>query len=448
MLNVEVLNIFLNDRAAGKLFRFANGTTSPIVRFVADDAFADDPQQDTLSVSMRARDPAQQASLWKDISASMFNGADGRLPVFFQNMLPEGLFRAHLAQERGCREDDHFALFAASGLDLPGAVKAMPAVLSREELARLITQENDALEMSVTADPLPLGVSISGMQPKVGLIEQGGRYVARKRHGVTRIIGKLPQVDRPMLPEVEDLSLSLAQAAGANVCEHKLVSLEKLDFEHGYTLGGSGNFLAVTRFDRDGAKRIHCEDFAQALGVDPGNKYTGATYAAMAGLMLRYPDTLGLAAVHEMLRLIAINELMGNLDAHLKNFCLLYPDGHNPVLSKAFDIVAWSVYITGQGNALALYRTEDPAKHKVSRTLGPAALRDFCNLLGIAEQPCASVIRETVAKAQDLWPDMIRDSQMLDAQKERLLNHLETHPFARRKVGAATKQQAKQAGDQ
>lgn len=68
----------------------------------------------------------------------------------------------------------HFALFAAGGLDLLGAVKALPAELSRQELTRLVTQENDALEMSVTTDPLPLGMSISGMRPKVGLIEQGG----------------------------------------------------------------------------------------------------------------------------------------------------------------------------------------------------------------------------------------------------------------------------------
>lgn len=425
MLNVEVLNIFLSSRPVGKLFRFANGTTSPIVRFVADDDFAADPHQATLSASMRARDPAQQAALWKDITAPLFNGADGRLPDFFQNMLPEGVFRTQLAQERGCREDDHFALFAACGLDLPGAVKALPATLSRQALARLVTQENDALEMSVTADPLPLGVSISGMQPKVGLIEQGGHYVARKRHGVTRIIGKLPQADRPMLPEVEHLSLSLAQAAGANVCEHKLVSLEKLDFEHGYTLGGSGNFLAVTRFDREGAQRIHCEDFAQALSVDPRNKYTGATYAAMAGLMLSYPS-LGLPAVHELLRLIAINELMGNLDAHLKNFCLLYPDGHTPVLSKAFDIVAWSAYITSQGHALALYRAEGQGQHKASKTLSPAALREFCNRVGVAEQPCAKIIKETVAKAKALWPDMISSSPLLDVQKERLLRRLAT----------------------
>ena len=240
-------------------------------------------------------------------------------------MLPEGVFRTQLAQERSCREDDHFALFAACGL-----------------------------------------------------IVQGGHYLARKRHGVTRIIGKLPQADRPMLPEVEHLSLSLAQAAGANVCEHKLVSLKKLDFEHGYTLGGSGNFLAVTRFDRAGAQRIHCEDFAQALSVDPRHKYTGATYAAMAGLMLRYPD------------------------------------GHTPVLSKAFDIVAWSAYITSQG------------QHKASKTLSPAALREFCNRVGVAEQPCAKIIKETVARAKALWPDMISSSPLLDVQKERLLRRLAT----------------------
>lgn len=434
MLNVEVLDISLDGRPVGKLFRFANGTTSPIVRFVADDDFAEDPQQATLSASMRASDPAQQAALWKDIKSPIFNGADGRLPVFFQNMLPEGVFRTHLAQERGCREDDHFALFAASGLDLPGAVKALPAELSRAELARLVTQENDALEMSITADPLPLGVSISGMQPKLGLIEQGGRYVARKRHGVSRIIGKLGQMDRPMLPEVEDLSLTLAGAAGANVCEHQLVSLQKLDFAHGYTLGGSGNFLAVTRFDREGARRIHCEVFSQALTVDPRQKYTGATYAAIAGLMMRYPDSLGVSAVQELLRLITINELLGNFDGHLQNFALLYPDGRTPVMSKAFDIVAWSVYISGRGNALALYRTDANDQARIAKTLGPAALREFCNRVGLPELSFSKVIRDTVARALEQWPDMIANSLILDAQKERLLEHIYAHPFAQRKI--------------
>jgi serine/threonine-protein kinase HipA len=433
MFNVEVLNIFLSSRPIGKLFRFDNGTASPIIRFVADDAFAQDPNQSTVSVSMRSSDPAQQLAFWKDITANPFNGADGRLPSFFQNLLSEGVFRDHLAHERGCRPDDHFAMFAACGLDLPGAIKALPSQnLPRSELQRLITQNNDALEMSMTADPLPLGVSISGMQPKVGLIHEAGRYIARKRLGVTRIIGKLPQADRPLLPEVEHLSLTLASSAGANVCEHRLVALEKLNFDHGYSLGQSNNFLAVTRFDREGSKRIHCEDFAQALGVDPNHKYTGATYAAMAALMMRYPESMGLNAVHELLRLLTINDLIGNYDAHLKNFCLIYRDGITPELSKAFDIVAWSVYFAGQGNGLAYYRD---AIHPPGKFMSPGLLRQFCNRVGVAEAPCSSVIKETVARARETWPDLVATSSISDAQKDKLLHRLNAHPmFSRTKI--------------
>jgi serine/threonine-protein kinase HipA len=195
MTNVEILDIFLAQRLIGKLFRFDNRVTAPMIRFVADKRFSADTQQAIVSLSMLAQHPAQQESLWNDLGSSLFNGREGRLPAFFQNMLPEGVFRTHLAQLRGCREDDHFALLAACGLDLPGAVKALPATLTKDQLATLLTQDNAPLDMSVTADPLPLGVSISGVQPKLGLIELGGRYIARKRQGVTRIIGKLPQIE-------------------------------------------------------------------------------------------------------------------------------------------------------------------------------------------------------------------------------------------------------------
>lgn len=227
----------------------------------------------------------------------------------------------------------------------------------------------------------------------------------------------------------------MAAAAGVNVCESALVPLEALDPTHGYALGGSAHFLAVSRFDRQGAKRIHCEDFAQVLGVDPRNKYTGATYAGVAAVMMRYPDSLGLAAVHELLRLITINELMGNYEAHFKNFCLSYPDGTTPVLSKAFDIVAWSAYLGGQDHALALYRAEskNPEQPKVFNTLSPGALREFCNRVGIAEQACTTVIRDTVALALQSWPGMIAKSTILDEQKERLITRIQSRSFAQRR---------------
>jgi serine/threonine-protein kinase HipA len=120
---------------------------------------------------------------------------------------------------------------------------------------------------------------------------------------------------------------------------------------------------------------------------------------------------------------------MGNYDAHLKNFCLIYPDGRTPFLSKAFDIVAWSVYLGGQGSALALYR--DSVGNKPPIGLSPATLRTFCERVGIAEKPCASLIKDTVSKALELWPALIESSSMYDTQKEKLLARLASHRFAK-----------------
>lgn len=131
MLNVNILDIFLSGQLCGKLFKFDPGTRQPHIRFVADIHFARHPRQNVVSLSMLAAHPSQQAAFWMDtVNNPAFNDLDGRLPPFFQNMLPEGVNRTRIAEARGCREDDHFALLAACGLDLPGAIKAVPAHLS------------------------------------------------------------------------------------------------------------------------------------------------------------------------------------------------------------------------------------------------------------------------------------------------------------------------------
>jgi serine/threonine-protein kinase HipA len=83
----------------------------------------------------------------------------------------------------------------------------------------------------------------------------------------------------------------------------------------------------------------------------------------------------------------------------------------------------------GQGSALALYR--DGVGNKPPIGLSPATLRTFCERVGIAEKPCASVIKETVSKAFELWPELIESSLMYDTQKEKLLARLASHRFAK-----------------
>ncbi len=108
-----------------------------------------------------------------------------------------------------------------------------------------VTQGQDALEMSVTADPLEEGVSLSGVQPKLGVIRDGERYVGRTKDHDTHIIAKLPVVGQPLLPEVEALEL----AAGARRRRGHLRG-------HAGATGASGSAAWLRPRRRDGADPI------------------------------------------------------------------------------------------------------------------------------------------------------------------------------------------------
>lgn len=444
-MNVKALEIYIGELRAGVLFQYAQEGTQTINRFVADRALIENPQAPTISLSYLAETAEEQALLWQDYRSPVFNGSLSKdrqswlLPAFFQNLLPEGVFRDQIAQLRQCTPNDHFELLAACGKDLPGNIYALPATLSREALGYYVTQNADALEMTVTAEPLEEGVSLSGVQPKLGVIKEGGRYVGRTKDQDTHIIAKLPVPAYPLLPEVEDLSLRLAKAAGVNACDAYLEPLGKLAAQHHYDVGdtqSNTNFLAVVRYDRRPGARVHCEDFAQVFGVMPEDKYTPqASYLAVAAVLLSRPS-LGEEAVHELLRRIMVNEMLGNPDMHLKNLGLWYPDGHTPEMPPAYDIVAHTLYSPVRGHGLRILPEafESGLKPKDSNgqrghriQLTPGVLRLFCNQLGIPERPAAKALTDCVKAAYQHWPDMIEASVLTSTQKKKLREHLFRH---------------------
>ncbi|MBC3911106.1 type II toxin-antitoxin system HipA family toxin [Undibacterium umbellatum] len=428
-MNFSALDIFIGDTKAGVLFRYGD-----IVRFSVDYEYANDPDRPQISLSLRAEDPAQDAALLLNPTSPELNSSGGgRLPNFFQNLLPEGVLRKHIAELRKCSEDDYFELLAACGGDLPGNVYARPSSLDRRFTARFVTQQQDALEESVVEDPLEDGVSISGMQPKLALVLEGGRYVARQRHEGAHIIGKLPTTQYDLLPEVEHLSLRLAAAAGVTVCETDLVSLDLILAEHNYVIGKSNNFLAVKRFDRDQPGRLHAEDFAQILNVDPSNKYSGGSYADIANVMLRV-EGLGEQAVLELVRRIAVSELLGNYDFHLKNIGVLHmPDG-KVLLSPAYDIVAYSVYINGSGHALPFAHGQ-----KKKQILEPTAIRAFANAVSMPEVKLRNEIKKVCVAAAKDWNALIDTSEIQENQKVTLKTFFAGRPVMKNYLRRKTK---------
>lgn len=98
--------------------------------------------------------------------------------------------------------------------------------------------------------------------------------------------------------------------------------------------------LAVERFDRGpGGTRIHVEEFAQVLGFEPRRKY-GRNLQDDYAAMLRILDSLSANPaqdVQEFIRRFIAFILMGNTDAHLKNWALIYRDGIHPELAPLYQ---------------------------------------------------------------------------------------------------------------
>jgi serine/threonine-protein kinase HipA len=434
---VRSLRIRLGTEPVGSLFGLDDGR----VYFRFDDAYAKNPARPVLSqlyvvapsaggdaqTAAQAVASAEAATVAQLLDPGLaVNRGDGQfgLPPFFQNLLPEGPLRKQLIGDLGLAVDDELGLLAACGGDLPGDVWAEAETLDDAELGRLIGQSRDSYEMSSGQVPTPQQTSISGMQPKVALVLDGpGRYVMRSRQTAGQhFIGKLPTTEFDRLPEVEYSSLKLAAAAGVDVCDFSLQPLSVIADRLPYAMQQDGrHFLLVSRFDRDvdsATRRLHIEDFAQVTGTPSAGKYAG-TYAAI-GLLLKRRSTRGEADVDELLRRIKVSELLGNYDAHLKNFSLIYPLGEaRPRLSPAYDIVAYGIYITGSGHGLQFLPTQD------KRTLlTPRTLRELANAWDIPEKRLRDSVTRCVDQAMRTWPGLLKVLPLPDHHRARLAQYI------------------------
>ncbi|MFL9925935.1 type II toxin-antitoxin system HipA family toxin [Herbaspirillum lusitanum] len=423
MSMLRSMRIRLGLHEVGSLFGLDDGRCY----FRFDDAYATDAQRPVLSqLYCASTEDRTLAQLLNPALAVNRGDGKGGLPPFFQNLLPEGQLRKHLIQRAGLAPDDEFGLLAYCGKDLPGDVSAIAEQLEERDMGRLLGQGHDSYEMSSGQLPLPEGESLSGVQPKMALVrEAGGRYVMRsKDRSGSHFIGKLPASDYPQMPEVEFASLTLAAAAGVDVCKFELAPLNAIADHLPFGLrNDAGHFLLVHRFDRDAPTptgRLHMEDFAQITGTLPAAKYVG-TYAAI-GMVLLERSTRGIEDLFELLRRIKVNELLGNFDAHLKNFSMLYRKPQQALLSPAYDIVAYAAYVGGNGHALAFVPGQ-----KGKQLLTPAVLRQLANVWGIPEPKLQAVLVETVDRAMRHWPGLIAQLPFSDAQRTRLSAHVDAN---------------------
>lgn len=272
----------------------------------------------------------------------------GVVRAFLDGLLPEGEPRRAVAADFDLRAGDTYGLIRALGRDCAGALVIQPD--DEPPPPQPTTKTAEPLTAAAIGDLVanlrsaPLGVdarvriSLAGVHEKLLLTRMPDGSWGRPVEGTPSTHILKPQLaEYPNTVENEAFCMRLARHLGLFVS-----AVETM------TVSGR-RVIIVERYDRnvrpDGTvERIHQEDFCQATAIPPERKYEedgGPTLRRIAGILqgVAGPDSL-----ERLLRAVTVNVLIGNGDAHGKNFSLLHDASGSLRLAPLYDLVSTLVY--------------------------------------------------------------------------------------------------------
>lgn len=408
--SIKYLRLFLHVQGKRRPIGYLSAY-GDILRVSFEEDYIADHARPTLSMAYRGATEADTQAILRSSRDARVVGTGGHWPVYFQNLLPESHNRTRLASERHCEEDDEFELLAAAGRDLMGAVEVEPISL-QEGIPDIIrhwhtTMGLDVLEPGFVEMPVEDATSLPGVVTKFSAVKDGRRYMV-KRHGQAgSFILKLPTTAHPDLVANEYMGYQLCGAVGLTCAKATIITRDEAELPEQVPFN---EILAVERFDRQGGRRIHMEEFAQVMSIPPKKKY-GTNLENDYAAMLRIVDQLSSRPgpdVQEFVRRFVAFILMGNTDAHLKNWALWYPDSVSPQLAPLYDPVCVTAFFPGtQPNQYALN------KH-IDAKLSAFTWDDLSNLLKAANlarhSRLLSIAKDTVKQAQAVWPALLQSA--------------------------------------
>jgi serine/threonine-protein kinase HipA len=272
-----------------------------------------------------------------------------RVRYWLRGLLPDNEARLQeIEAEFGVSRDDPYAVLAAIGEDCVGAVQfAAPERAAEIMEGRVVSSvewldetaiETLLREVATRASPHGRIVhtgqfSLPGALGKVALVwDAGGQRWGRPsgQRASTHIL-------KPPLPGVaghnenEHFCLQLARAVGLPAATSRVIRF------------GTQSAIAVERYDRssdaDGyVRRLHQEDMAQALGLDPALKYASDTGAGIKEIVDLLRDYASSADVENFIKGVGFAWVTAGTDAHLRNFSILIEPGANAALAPLYDV--------------------------------------------------------------------------------------------------------------
>lgn len=268
----------------------------------------------------------------------------GVVRAFLDGLLPEGEPRRIIAREAGIRENDTFSLLRAFGRDCAGALviqpaeEPAPAPPSTTTAERLTEEQIAGLVANLRSAPLGAGgrvrISLAGVQEKLLLTRMPDGSWGRPVDGTPSTHILKPEIAAyPMTVENEAFCMRFAKHLGLEVA-----SVET-------TRVSGRSLIVVERYDRivreDGSvERLHQEDFCQAMGTPPDRKYEGEGGPSLRRIAGILQTAARPGSEEALLRATTLNALIGNGDAHAKNFSLMHRPSGEMHLAPLYDLIS------------------------------------------------------------------------------------------------------------
>jgi len=310
----------LDNKTIGELFEVGAGT---------EFRYFTDKLKDSICISM----PANNLT---------YRYHSGLLP-FFDMFIPEGFLFEYLKQiihkKEGKLNDFILLWYLAEGVKTKAKLTGrniqtgQEKYITMEELEENDTQDTFMRLLNIFLDKNAIG----GIQPKTIAIVKDKANLPADEY-IIKTFGEV----YPNLTEIEYFCLKVAKKTGLKTPEFKLSK--------------NKNFLIIKRFDNG---NLFFEEAGSLLGKTKLDKYTGS-YEQIANKVIKRFSKNVEKDLKDYFKMIVINNLIKNGDAHLKNFGLLFnKDFSNIRLAPAYDLICTAIYIKDDKPALTI-----KGKHK------------------------------------------------------------------------------------
>ncbi len=292
--------------------------------------------------------------------------------------------RNNIARKFNANPDSTFSLLRAIGRDCAGAVSLYPSddlpkissrfqkleatEISEKALARNIRDLHNA---PLFSNIRGLRLSLAGVQDKAAVCLINGAICIPEPGVPSTHILKAAIPERQAIAQNEYLCMATALRMGLPAVKVEIRTAE------------DQTFLLVERFDRETTvqcqiSRVHQEDFCQALGFVSSRKYQadgGPGFSQCFDLLMNVERP---ALDRTLLsKYLIFNYLIGNADAHGKNFSLLHCEPHETRLAPLYDILSIPVYEDlDQNMAMSIGGTYN------ARAVGPEHWSTLCTEIG------------------------------------------------------------------